>query len=137
MQKSCIFGFSRFLKKIFAQNTCLYTGNNSRPFPQLCACFLRRFWNFDARDFEQFPLKYWNLAFWLINNFLPDKHILISRYLHSAGVRTLRGFGPEVGGDRRGMAIFWGGVSRLLFCVCRRCLLERIGIKICTIMPSD
>ena len=52
MQKSCIFGFSRFLKNFFAQNTCLYTGNNSRPFPQLCACFLRRFWNFDARDFE-------------------------------------------------------------------------------------
>ena len=52
MQKRCIFGFSRFSKKFFAQNTYLYTGNNSRPFPQLCACFLRRFWNFDARDFE-------------------------------------------------------------------------------------
>ena len=110
MQKGCIFGFSRFLKKIFAQNTCLYTGNNSRPFPQLCACFLRRFWNFDARDFEQFPIKYWNLAFWLINNFLPDKHILISRYLYCPGVRTSRGLGPAGCGDRRGMAIFWGGV---------------------------
>ena len=72
--------------------------------------FLRRFWNFDARDFEQFPIKYWNLAFWLINNFPPDKHILISRYLHSAGVRTSRGLGPAGCGDRRGMAIFWGGV---------------------------
>ena len=75
----------------------------------------KRFWNFDARDFEQFPIKYWNLAFWLINNFLPDKHILISRYLYCPGVRTWRGLGPEVCGDRRGMAIFWGGVYALLF----------------------
>ena len=52
------------------------------------------------------PFENWNLAFWLINNFPPDKHILISTYFHSAGVRTLRGFGPVVGGDRRGLAIF-------------------------------
>lgn len=51
MQKSCIFCFLRFSKNFFAQNDYLCPRNNSRPFPQLCACFLWRKSHFDARAF--------------------------------------------------------------------------------------